>query len=111
MGQRGRTRSDEFYAELAFEYEWEVRQGNPRPVKTIALRGGLSAMRVRDMLHAARHRGLLSKTRQGRSAGKLTQKGATKLESIVPTDPPLRTESGEIKWLADCLDSGVGLDQ
>src|SRR5437899_2460515 len=72
MGQRGRTRSDEFYAELAFEYEWEVRQGNPRPVKTIALRLGLNAMRVRDMLHAARHRGLLSKNGQGRRAGKLT---------------------------------------
>ena len=110
MGQRGRTRSDEFYAELAFEYDYEVGQGNPRPVKTIALRQGLNAMRVRDMLHAARHRGLLTKTRQGRSAGKLTQKGATKLEWIVPNDP-LRTEFGAIKLAVDCLDSDVGLNQ
>ncbi len=54
---------------------------------------------------------LLGRTTRGRTTGKLTPKAAQKLEWIVPTDPPLRTVSGAIQSLEDCVESGIGLSK
>ena len=74
--KRGRPqmRSDEFYAKLAEAYTQRVAQGSPHPTEDVARRRKLSAARVRDLLHTARQRGLLSTVGRGRSGGDLTPK-------------------------------------
>lgn len=74
--KRGRPpiRSEQFYAKLARDYAERVAQGSPRPTTDVARRRRLSAARVRDMLHEARKRDLLSSVGQGRSGGELTPK-------------------------------------
>lgn len=74
--KRGRPAiySDEFYANLLKDYVQRVAQGSPRPTADVAKRRRLPAAKVRDLLHAARQRGLLSSSGQGRSGGQLTPK-------------------------------------
>lgn len=74
--KRGRPpiRSEKFYAKLAREYAERVAEGSPRPTADVARRRKLPTPKVRDMLHEARRRGLLSPTGQGRPGGELTAK-------------------------------------
>lgn len=80
LGRPGRA--DAFYAQIAREYDWECRNGSTRPVQSIAEARHLSPAKVRDMLRAARHRGLLAKTTRGRGRGGLTPKGVRTLGAI-----------------------------
>jgi hypothetical protein len=64
-------RPDRFYAGLAAQYVAMVERGSRRPVAEIAARRGLPAARVRDMLHEARERKLLTPGFPGKSAGAL----------------------------------------
>jgi hypothetical protein len=80
---RGRPplRSDEFYAKLARDYAQQVAHGSPRPTADVARRRRLSPSKVRDMLHEARRRGLLSPTVRGRFGGQLTDRAREILAS------------------------------
>lgn len=71
-GPKGRP--DEFYAKIARHYAEAVRSGTTRPVAETAKKLNLKEPQVRDFVHQARRRGLLSKTRQGRVGGLLTEK-------------------------------------
>jgi hypothetical protein len=73
-----RGKSDVFLAELAEEY---VRAGD-NPIATIAIRRGIDdKSEVRDMVRAARVRGLLSAGHQGRPSGELTPTALALLQS------------------------------
>jgi hypothetical protein len=63
-------RPDRFYAELAKEYV-RVLATSRRPIADIARRRKLPPAQVRDMIHEARVRALLSEGRQGASGGYL----------------------------------------
>ncbi|HSH59661.1 MAG TPA: hypothetical protein VK988_08500 [Acidimicrobiales bacterium] len=67
-------RPDRQYAEWAFRYAKKLAEGSRSPIKDLAAEHGRSPGQVRDLIHDARVRGLLSKERQGRAAGSLTPK-------------------------------------
>ena len=67
-------RSDRFYARWAFDYAKKLAEGSRSPIKDLAAERNMSQGQVRDLIHDARVRGLLSKERQGRAAGSLTDK-------------------------------------
>jgi hypothetical protein len=67
-------RSDRYYAEWAFAYAKKLAEGSRSPIKDLAAEHGRSPGQVRDLIHDARVRGMLSKERQGRAAGSLTAK-------------------------------------
>ena len=73
-GRRRPRRPDRFYAELAAEYVRTLEQGSRRPVEDVRKRRRLSAAQVRDMIHEARGRGLLSPGQQGAPGGYLLPK-------------------------------------
>lgn len=70
-GRRGR--GDRFYAEVAALYVRALDR--PAPVKQVATWLKYSTSRVRDLLHEARRRGLLTGSPRGRAGGELTQRG------------------------------------
>jgi hypothetical protein len=74
VGRRGRP--DRHYAALAKAYVDAVESGAAAPVDAVARRVGKnwSHDRVRDALHRARQRGLLTKPPRGRAGGQLTDK-------------------------------------
>ena len=72
LGRKGRP--DLFYAKLARQYVTRLRSGSARPVKEIATAQSLPQERVRDMIHEARKRGLLTRFEQGRPGGELTER-------------------------------------
>ena len=63
-------RPDRFYAELAADYVRSLAKSR-RPIAEIVKRRKLSPERVRDMVHEARERKLLSPGRQGAPSGYL----------------------------------------
>ncbi len=67
-------RPDRYFAEWAFAYAKKLAEGSRSPIKDLAAEHGRSAGQVRDLIHDARVRGLLSRERQGRAAGSLTPK-------------------------------------
>ncbi len=67
-------RPDRYFAEWAFAYAKKLAEGSRSPIKDLAAEHGRTAGQVRDLIHDARVRGLLSKERQGRAAGSLTPK-------------------------------------
>lgn len=67
-------RPDRQYAEWAFRYAKKLAEGSRSPIKDLAAEHGRNPGQVRDLIHDARVRGLLSKERQGRAAGSLTPK-------------------------------------
>ncbi len=67
-------RPDRQYAEWAFRYAKKLAEGSRSPIKDLAAEHERSPGQVRDLIHDARVRGLLSKERQGRAAGSLTPK-------------------------------------
>ena len=70
VGRAGR--GDLFYARWAAWYCQEI--GGHAPVAVLAARHGLKREQVRDILHEARRRGLLSRGRKGAASGALTEK-------------------------------------
>jgi hypothetical protein len=75
VGRRGHP--DRFYAELAARYVAAMETGSKAPVAAVAkkLGHGYTPEYVRDALHRARTRGLLTRPPQGRAGGRLTDKG------------------------------------
>lgn len=71
-GRAGRP--DSFYAQVASTYVRAQEAGSSRPTKDAAEALGLKQSYVRDVLHDARERGLLTKTLPGRAGGRLTAK-------------------------------------
>ncbi len=65
-------RPDRYFAEWAFAYAKKLAEGSRSPIKDLAAEHGGNPGQVRDLIHDARVRGLLSKERQGRAAGSLT---------------------------------------
>ena len=70
----GAVRSDRYYAEWAFAYAKKLAEGSRSPIKDLAAEHDKTQGQVRDLIHDARVRGLLTKERQGRAAGSLTSK-------------------------------------
>jgi hypothetical protein len=65
-------RGDLFYASCAREYVELLTE--PKPVQALAARRHLSESQIRNILHQARERGLLTKLGRGRAGGELTDK-------------------------------------
>jgi hypothetical protein len=81
--RRGRPgRSDYDYARLASKYVDAIARGSRYPVKDLAKSESYSASHVRDAIHTARERGLLTRTAaKGRAGGELTKKAIAVLDS------------------------------
>ena len=78
-GRRGRP--DRFYAELAREYVELLNGGSQRPTAKLAAARNYSAAHVRDAVHEARERGLLTRpATRGRAGGDLTAKAKAMLD-------------------------------
>jgi hypothetical protein len=71
-GRRGHP--DSFYAEIAQLYVSLVREGSPRPIEQIAEKANRSVAGVRDLVHSARAKGLLTASPPGKPGGELTDK-------------------------------------
>src|SRR5215472_1480727 len=69
--RRATGRDDRFYAALAAEYTTVIASGERHPVKALAARRGESSAHIRDWLHEARVRGLLSLAQPGVAGGLL----------------------------------------
>lgn len=91
--RRSAGRDDRFYAELARDYLASIEGGSRSPVKDLAVAREENAPRIRDQVHEARERGLLSKSKSGRKGGMLLPRaldilGATKKRATAK--PPNR---------------------
>jgi len=75
-GPKGRT--DRELAELAAVYV--SKKGERAPVEATAKEVGLPATVVRDALHKARERGVLTSTKQGHAGGELTSRAKALLQ-------------------------------
>jgi len=71
-GRRGR--GDTEYAKFAAAYVTILAEGNRAPIKELAARMHLGRESVRQLVHDARDRKLLTRTRSGRAGGELTDK-------------------------------------
>jgi len=69
--RRAAGRDDRFYAVLAKAYTDALAARDRHPVKTLAARRGESPAHIRDWLHEARERGLLSRGAPGVVGGQL----------------------------------------
>jgi len=75
-------RPDTFYARIAERYVKELEEGNPHPTAAVASDSHYSQANVRDMVHEARARGLLSPApRKGLPGGWLTVRARELLAS------------------------------
>ena len=72
VGRSGRP--DSFYAQYAAAYVDAIANGSKSPVKDVAVQLNEQPEYVRDVLHNARRRGLLTRPPKGRSGGQLTDK-------------------------------------
>jgi hypothetical protein len=69
--RRSVGRDDGYYARLALEYVQAIGGGSISPVNDVAAKRGEKANRIRDQLHEARVRGLLSEGEAGKRGGYL----------------------------------------
>jgi hypothetical protein len=69
-------RGDRWYAEAAQAYVVAHRSG-PTPVKAVAKAQHISPSQLRNVLHQARARGLLTASASGKAGGELTEKART----------------------------------
>ena len=73
-------RPDLFYARIAARYVEELEAGNRRPTAAVAESSHFSAPHIRDAVHEARVRGLLTRPpSQGRPGGQLTDRARSLL--------------------------------
>jgi hypothetical protein len=82
--ERRTGRGDAFYAQLAADYVQAIERGSRQPVKELAKQRSCPRAQIRDMLHEARVRQLLSPGKQGRLGGILTGRATTILRSSQP---------------------------
>ncbi len=71
---------DRFYARLAREYLALLAQGSRAPIEDLAAEKGEAVSRIRDRVHEARVRGLLSRSESGRKGGVLLPQALKLLE-------------------------------
>jgi hypothetical protein len=88
--RRNVGRDDRFYARLAAEYVQRLAAGSVHPVKDLAAKRGETPGRIRDQLHEARVRGLLSKGEAGKRGGYLLPRARQLLGGVQPTPTPRR---------------------
>ncbi len=88
--RRSVGRDDAFYARLGVEYVERLAAGSVSPVKDLAARRGESPGRIRDLLHEARVRGLLSKGEAGKRGGYLLPRARQVLGGVQRTPNPPR---------------------
>jgi len=77
-GTRGK--GDEVFARAAAEYVGFVEAGERAPLRALAGVIQVSESRARNIVHEARARGLLTKTKPGRRGGRLTAKARRLLD-------------------------------
>ena len=77
--QEGPVRSDLVYAQAAARY-LELVMSSASPTADLAREMIISPSQARDILHQARQRELLTKTRRGQAGGRLTEKALRILE-------------------------------
>lgn len=71
----GRGGRDDFYfASVAADYVAALRKNSRNPVAALASMRGVSPATVRNLVHEARRRGLLTPSLAGRAGGELTEK-------------------------------------
>jgi hypothetical protein len=92
-GRGRRKRTDEDFAQLAWEYYALVTEGNPSPAKTLSDRLGGSAAVWANRISEARRRGLLTSPGPGEAGGHLTDKAEALLGH--PFDDPADDEPHE----------------
>ena len=73
-------RDDRYYVVWAARYA--EKAGSPRPIAELAEEHGLRREQVRDLIHTARERDLLTPGRRGRPQGELTAKSRALLEQM-----------------------------
>jgi hypothetical protein len=78
---RAGTLPDAFYARLAAEYVRLIERGSRRPVVELATRHRLRPAQMRDRIHEARERGLLTLGYQGRPGGVVTPRAQAMLRT------------------------------
>lgn len=78
--RRASGREDLFYARLAAAYLKAIEQGSRSPIKDLASKRDELPSRIRDMVHEARERGLLSTGSAGRRGGELLPRALALLE-------------------------------
>jgi hypothetical protein len=83
-GRRGRP--DLFYAQWAAMYVRELRLTPKAPVKALATKENYAEATVREFIHTARQRELLTRSRRGQSGGQLTPKALALLEQGEESD-------------------------
>lgn len=77
-GRRGRD--DDFYLDFVVAYVELVDKGERAPVAAMASRRQFAATTIRNLIHEARRRGLLTPAPRGRSGGALTPKAVAMLK-------------------------------
>lgn len=80
---RGRGREDTYLASLASQYVQLLDQGSRTPVQALASQLGQDPAEVRDLIHEARSRGLLTAAPKGRAGGQLTERAL----ALLPKQP------------------------
>jgi hypothetical protein len=85
--RRSVGRDDDFYARLAAQYVERISAGSITPVKDIADQRSDTTAHIRDLLHEARERGLLTKGTTGKSAGALTPRALAVLKQDAKATP------------------------
>lgn len=73
---------DEFYVPWAVAYAKKLATLSRSPIKDIAADHSLDASQVRDLIHEARRRDLLTPVDKGRAGGKLTDKARSLLADM-----------------------------
>jgi hypothetical protein len=76
---RGARHDDRFYATIAADYVRALAAGSRHPVVDVADAHHYDAEYVRDVLHDARQRELLTRPPRGRAGGQLTEKALSVL--------------------------------
>jgi hypothetical protein len=77
--RRNVGRPDTYYAKLAAAYLERIAAGSSHPVRDLATQRHATAAHVRDWLHEARERGLLSRGTSGHAGGHLTPRAVALL--------------------------------
>jgi hypothetical protein len=80
--RRDSGRDDVFYAVIARDYLDVLARGSRRPIHDLARARKLKASTVRDMVHEARERALLSKSKAGIRGGQMLPRCIELLESL-----------------------------
>jgi len=95
--RRAAGRDDVYYAKMADDYIKAIKNGSRTPVADLATARGETSETIRDRLHEARVRGILSKGEPGRMGGALLPRGHDLLGIGGKRKPPRRKKAGAKK--------------